>query len=196
MEQPALIHEHALNNLRYIRDAMERTVAFTSIPGWGGVAIGFTATATSLFAQEFTASNRGRWLTVWLTEAVVAALIALLTMIRKGRRNGVSFLAPASKRFFVSYSAPLLAAGLLTIILVRQHAMEAVPATWLLLYGSSFISSGAFSIRVIPVMGVCFMLLGLIACFVSLPASNVLLGAGFGGLHVIFGVIIARTYGG
>jgi hypothetical protein len=45
-------------------------------------------------------------------------------------------------------------------------------------------------------MGVAFMLLGAVAALVPLGASNILLGVGFGGLHIIFGFIIARSYGG
>ena len=84
----------------------------------------------------------------------------------------------------------------ITLALVRAEAYSAVPSTWLLLYGAAFVSSGAFSIRVIPVMGIAFMLLGALAALLPLGASNVMLGAGFGGLHILFGFIIARSYGG
>ncbi len=196
MEQPVPIHEHALNNLRYIREAMERASSFTSIPGWGGVAIGVTAIATCALAQPFTSTSPRQWLVIWFVDAILAAAIGAAAMLRKGWRAGVSFTAPAARRFFVSYSAPLAAGALLTLALVRSGTMRLVPAAWLLLYGSSFVSSGAFSIRVIPVMGICFMILGIAACFTPLPASNLLLGAGFGGLHILFGFIIARSYGG
>ncbi len=194
MAEPAPMHEHALSNLRYIREAMERASAFTSIPGWGGVVIGVTALVATFIAQD--ASTRRLWVVTWLTEAVIAALIAAVTMARKASRAGVSFRDAAARRFFVSYFAPIVCGAVLTVFLVRAGFFEALPATWLLLYGASFVSSGAYSIPAVPVMGVCFMLLGLAACFVPFAAANVLLGAGFGGLHLIFGVVIARRYGG
>lgn len=194
MTDPAPIHEHAISNLRYIREAMERATAFTSIPGWGGVVIGITAIGAALFAQRWL--NRSEWLLIWLGEAVIAVIIGLLTMMRKAKRAGVSFWSAPARRFFVSYFAPIAAGAALTLLLARTGTLEALPATWLLLYGASFISSGAFSIRVVPVMGVCFMFLGLVACFTPLAVGNLLLGAGFGGLHLIFGFIIARSYGG
>jgi hypothetical protein len=194
MPDAAPIHEHAISNLRYIREAMERATAFTSIPGWGGVAIGVTAIAAAAVAQMFV--TRREWLFIWLGEAVLAAIIGLVTMVRKARRAEVSFSSAPARRFFVSYFAPIAAGAALTLLLVRIGSREALPATWLLLYGASFISSGAFSIRVVPVMGVCYMLLGLAACFTPLAIGNILLGAGFGALHVIFGFIIARSYGG
>ena len=195
MPEPAPIHEHAISNLRYIREAMERASAFTSIPGWGGVVVGATAVAAAIIGHR--AGTWRQWLWTWLIEAIVAAIIASITMARKARRANVSFTGPAARRFFVSYLAPIVAGAVLTWLLARTGAFKAIPATWLLLYGASFVSSGAYSIRVVPVMGVCFMLLGLLASLLlSFTAANVLLGIGFGGLHIVFGLIIARSYGG
>lgn len=192
--EPAPIRDHALNNLRYIREAMERATAFTSIPGWGGVAVGITAIAAAVIAGQATFASS--WLRIWLAEAVLAAVIAFVTMARKASRLGVSFHGAAARRFFVSYFAPIVACAVLTIFLARHGFHDAMPAAWLLSYGASIISSGAYSIPVVPVMGICFMLLGIAACFVPFAAGNVLLGAGFGGLHVVFGWVIARRYGG
>ena len=189
------LHEHAAESLRFIRDTMERAGSFTSIPGWGGFVIGLTAIAASVVAQRFVTAPR-TWLTVWLIDAALAAAVGAVTIAIKGRRAGTSFTSPASKRFFVSYLAPIFAGAVVTLALHRAGAFAAMPAAWLLLYGTAFVSSGAFSIRVIPVMGFCFMLLGCAAALVLLPISNILLGCGFGGLHVVFGLIIARRYGG
>lgn len=194
MPEPAPIHEHALSNLRYIREAMERASAFTSIPGWGGVVVGLTAIAATAIAHPYAGTRR--WLLIWLGEAVVAGIIALATMIRKASRANVSFNGGPARRFFISYFAPIVAGAALTYLLGYKGMYAVLPAAWLLLYGASFVSSGAFSIPVVPVMGVCYMLLGVLACFVPVSAANVLLGVGFGGLHVVFGFVIARRYGG
>jgi hypothetical protein len=187
------LHEHAAESLRFIRDTMERAGSFTSIPGWGGFAIGLTAIATSVAAQRF--SGRA-WLLLWLADATVAAAIGAATIALKGRRAGTSFTSPVARRFFASYFAPLIAGAVITFALDRAGSYAEMPAVWLLLYGTAFVSSGAFSIRVIPVMGVCFMLLGVAAAIVPFAAANALLGCGFGGLHVVFGLVIARRYGG
>jgi len=194
-DQPLPIHEHALESLRVIRETMERAGSFTSIPGWGGLFIGLTAIGAGYFAQRMV-SDPQAWLRIWLIEAAVAAAIAAVSMNRKWRRTETPFMSGVARRFFVSYFAPLIAGAALTFTLAHRGSFDPLPAVWLLLYGTAFVSSGAFSIRVIPLMGVCFMLLGGLAALVRLPVGNLILGAGFGGLHIIFGLIIARRYGG
>lgn len=194
-DQPLPIHEHALESLRVIRETMERAGSFTSIPGWGGFLIGITAIGACAVAQRVV-SDPHAWLRTWLIEAGVAAAIAAVTMTRKWRRTETPFMSGVARRFFVSYFAPLIAGAVLTFTLAHRGSFDPLPAVWLLLYGTAFVSSGAFSIRVIPVMGICFMLLGVLAALVRLPVGNLFLGAGFGGLHIIFGFIIARRYGG
>ncbi len=174
---------------------MERAGSFTSIPGWGGFSIGVTAIGAAILAQRNVADPHA-WLRIWLIEAAVAAAIAAVTMAVKWRRTATPFMSGAARRFFVSYMAPVIAGAALTFTLAHRGSFDPIPAVWLLLYGSAFVSSGAFSIRVIPLMGVCYMLLGGVAALVCLPVGNLVLGVAFGALHIIFGLIIARRYGG
>jgi hypothetical protein len=192
--EPPALHEHALSNIRLIREAVERASAFTSIPGWGGLAVGVTALVAAFFAQPYAGSQRG--LMIWLAEAAVAGAIGFVTMYIKARRAGMLLTAPAARRFFTAYFAPLGAGAVITYVLSSQGQVEALPSVWLLLYGTSIVSSGAFSIRVVPVMGLCFMAIGVITAFTPPGVDNILLAAGFGGLHILFGAIIARNYGG
>jgi hypothetical protein len=67
---------------------------------------------------------------------------------------------------------------------------------WILLYGTAVTAAGALSVRIVPVMGVLFMALGVLTLVLSPGYGNVFMAAGFGGLHVVFGVIIARKHGG
>jgi len=193
---PDALRDHAVDNLRYIRETMERAGSFTSIPGWGGFTIGITALVATAIAEPLSAWTPRLWLITWLGEAVLASAIGGVSMLRKGKRAGSLFTSGPARRFFISYFAPLVVGAILTAVMVRNNSYQPLPAVWLLLYGTAFVSSGAFSIRVIPIMGFCFILLGLLAAFVPLGVGNILLGAGFGGLHVIFGLIIARSYGG
>ena len=193
---PEALRDHAVSNLRFIRDTMERAGSFTSIPGWGGFAVGIAALISGAAAQRYTSFQTQRWLATWLACAAVSSVIGFATMAIKGKRAGVSFTTGVARRFFIGYFAPMIAGAALTFSLWMDDSYRAMPAVWLLLYGASFISSGAFSLRVIPIMGACFMALGLAAAVLPLALSNLILTAGFGGLHIIFGLIIARNYGG
>jgi hypothetical protein len=190
------VQQHAVDNLRFIRDAMERAGSFTAIPGWGQFAIGVTAVATATVAQRLLWSDPAAWLLAWLLEAVLAAIIAVVTTLVKAKRANHSLTAGPARRFYVSYAAPLAAGAVLTVILALRGIFVLLPGVWLLLQGTAFASSGAFSIRLIPVMGICFMLLALPTFFAPLPIANLLLGVGFGGLHMLFGYLIGRSYGG
>ena len=192
-DQPPALHERAMDNLRYIRETMERASAFTGISGWGQVAIGVTALLSTFIAAQ-QSSFKG-WLAVWIAEAVVSFLLAGWSMDRKARAVQMPLLSGPGRKVAFSLSPPILAGGLLTIVLYRAGLVDFIPGVWLLLYGTGVVTGGMFSVPVVPLMGVCFMGLGAAALFA--PAfANWLMAAGFGGLHIVFGIIIARRYGG
>jgi hypothetical protein len=183
-----------MDNLSFIRSTMERATAFTAVPGWGGVAMGVTALAATALAQR--SAGRGEWLAVWLGASVLALTIGGWSMLVKARRAGTSVFSYSGRRFVLSYVPPLMVGALLSLVLVRAGLYGALPGTWLLLYGTGVVTGGAFSVRVVPIMGLCFMALGALALLAPLSWGNWLMAAGFGGLHIIFGLIIARRYGG
>jgi hypothetical protein len=189
---PAL-HARAMDNLSFIRSTMERATAFTAVPGWGGVAMGLTALLATILAHG---RPLAEWLTVWLLASVIALGIGGWSMAVKARRGGTSVFSYSGRRFVLSYVPPLAVGALLTLVLVRADLYHILPGTWLLLYGTGVVTGGAFSVRVVPLMGLCFMVLGAIALLAPPAWGEWLMMAGFGVLHVIFGLIIARRYGG
>ena len=190
---PAL-HDRAIDDLSFIRQTMERAAPFTAVPGWGGVAMGATAVVAA--AAAYGHPIEGRWVAIWLGAAVLALLIGGWAMSVKASRAGTSVLSASGRRFVLSYVPPLLVGVLLTIALVRAGHVGALPGTWLLLYGTGVVTGGAYSVRVVPLMGLCFMALGSFALFAPAAWGNLLMAAGFGGIHLAFGLVIARRYGG
>jgi len=132
----------------------------------------------------------------WLTEAIIALLISGWSMDRKARATGTPLLSGPGRKVAFSLSPPMVVGALLTVVLFRAGMISAIPGMWLLLYGTGVVTGGMFSVRVVPVMGICFMVLGALGLFTPAAWGNWLLAAGFGGLHIIFGIIIARKYGG
>ena len=188
------LETHAAENLRYIRGAMERAAAFTAVPGWGGVAMGTTALAAA--ALSLLARTPEQWLGVWLAEACLAVAIGVAAMARKARRSGSTLSSGPARRFLLTLTPPLGAGAVLTLALERQGLVPVLPGVWLLLYGTAVVTGGAMSVRPVLTMGFLCMLLGCAA--LSSPASwgTGYLAAGFGGLHVVFGLAIARRHGG
>jgi hypothetical protein len=182
-----------MDNLQYIRETMERATAFTGISGGGQVAIGITALAASFISAQKSFKN---WLWVWVTEALVALLIAGWSIDRKARAAKMPLFSGPVRKVAFSLSPPIVAGGLMTIVLYRAGLTNAIPGLWLLLYGTGVVTGGMFSVSVVPIMGLCFMSLGAAAFFAPPSFANWFMAAGFGGLHIIFGVIIARRYGG
>lgn len=192
-EDPAL-HVRAMDNLTFIRQTMERATAFTAVPGWGGVGMGALALAAAAVAE--TRLTRAEWLATWLVTSALGLTLGGWTMAVKARRAGTTVFSYSGRRFVLSYLPPLAVGVLLTIALARNGSWAALPGTWLLLYGTGVVTGGAFSVRVVPLMGLCFMGLGAIALFGPAAWGNLLMAGGFGVLHVVFGLIIARRYGG
>ena len=187
------LQDRAIDNLRFIRETMERSGQFTAVPGWGGALMGVTALVASYLAgiQE----TPRLWLNVWFAEVFVAAVIGFLAVWLKAKDLPERHLAPLRK-FLLSFSPALMAGAVLTLVLYRATNYAMLPGMWLLMYGSAVVSGGTFSVRVVPAMGLCFIALGCAALFAPAGWANWLLAAGFGGLHLAFGIWIARKYGG
>ena len=191
---PEPLSGRAAENLRYIRQAMERGVTFTSIPGLGGAAMGAVALVASGFAARQPSGDR--WLATWLIAATVAAVIGLVAMIRKARRAGAPLTGANARRFALGMAAPFVAGAAITYELWVVRSFTAMPPAWLLLYGAGVLTGGIVSVPVVRVIGLCFMTLGIAAILTPAEWGNAWLAIGFGGLQVGFGIYIARNHGG
>lgn len=192
--EPPALHDRAMDNLRYIRETMELATAFTGISGWGEIAIGVTALIASVIAAQQSTFNA--WLAVWIAEGLISLLIAGWSMDRKSRAIEMPLGSGPGRKAVFSLTPPMIAGGLLTIMLVQAGLTSAIPGVWLLLYGTGVITGGMYSVKVVPIMGICLMALGALALFSPPAFANWFMAAGFGGLHVVFGAIIVRKYGG
>lgn len=189
----APLEERALADLSFIRRTMAGAAEFTDVPGRGLVAVGATALlAAAIGARQ---PRAGAWLAVWLVEAALAATLGTAATIRKIRSHPEPGFSPPARKFLLSFLPAVVAGAALTAAVGSDRTL--LPGLWLLLYGTGVVTAGAFSVRVIPVMGLAFMALGGVALLpIAAGWEDWILAMGFGALHVGFGSVIARRHGG
>lgn len=194
VKQPVNIGDRAVDNLQFIRETMERSAVFTSVPGYGGILMGATAIVAAYIAHS--QSSIRDWLTVWLLEAILAFFIGLLAMWQKTKLSKTSLFSAPAKKLLMNSLPPMLCGVFITLGLWRFGHFEAMIPTWILCYGAAVVCGGAFSVKVVPVMGWCFIVLGAIAFFLPANTGQIMMAASFGVLHIVFGAIIGRKFGG
>jgi hypothetical protein len=190
----ASLHGRAMDNLAFIRDTMEAAGSFTAVSGGGMVAIGALAIVVAITASMQDTALKA--LDIWLASAVLSPLIMLAAMVQKARATKMSLLSGPGRKFVLSFSPPMVVGALLTFVMYRAGMVDIIPGVWLLLYGTGVVAGGAFSVKIVPVMGLCFMAAGVVALFAPVGWSHAILGAAFGGFHIAFGIPIARSHGG
>jgi hypothetical protein len=173
---------------------MERAGTFTAVSGWGEVGIGVSAVVAALVAAV--QPTRQAWVAVWLAEAAVAAGISAWFTARKAHAANVAMLSGPGQKLVLAFAPAMLVGAALTVACMMRGLDELLPAIWMLLYGAGVIAAGAHSVRIVPVMGIAFVAVGIVALFAPVGWSTGLLLAGFGGLHMAFGFLIARRHGG
>lgn len=193
-DAPVALHDRAMDNLRYIRETMERSQAFTAVSGIGGIIMGLIASTAAAVAWRLPGDIA--WVLVWMGAAVLSMGVALLAMSIKARAAGTTLLHGPGRKFAWNITPPLIVGALLTVALVQAGLWHLLPGCWLLLYGTGVVTGGAFSVRVVPATGFAFIALGAAALFAPAAWGDAFMAGGFGGLHIVFGIIIWRKYGG
>jgi len=183
-----------MDHLAFIRQTMERAGAFTAISGKGQTVVGLVGLAAAVVAGR--QADPWAWLTVWLVAAVLAVVVASIGIRMKARAMGTLVLCGPGRRFALGFAPPVVAGAVLTAALYGGGASAMLPGVWLLLFGAAVVAGGALSVPPVPVMGGCFMALGVVAFMAPAAWGTWLLGFGFGLLHIGFGILIAVKYGG
>jgi hypothetical protein len=193
-EGPVNLGDRAIDNLQFIRETMERSTSFTAVPGYGGIVMGVTAIVAAYIANN--QAVRQDWLITWLVEASIAFGIGLVALWQKSRIGDTSLFSAPALKFARAFAPPLLAGVVITLGMWRFGHFETMIPIWIVSYGAAVVCGGSYSVRVVPAMGWSFMAVG--AAAFALPAGwgNIYMAASFGLLHIIFGAIIAKKYGG
>lgn len=197
------IHLHAMDNITYIRDAMERSATFTAVPGWGMVIVGGLATLGSYVATL--RLNETWWFNVWITIGLISMLIGIVALRVKANRMGTEVFSASGRRFLSCFAPAIIAGMVLTDMFYRDGASNLVVPMWLMLYGIAVLAGGVYSIPVVQTLGVFLLLLGFFASqmygferigLLNFNVDDVFMVTGFGFAHIVVGLIIAMRHGG
>jgi hypothetical protein len=191
---PPEMQARAMDNLQFIRETMAAAATFTAVSGWGTVIIGITALIAAAVAAL--TDSMTRWVFIWTCEAVLSVSISFYTMTLKARSVGLPLWSEPARKIVFSFVPPLAVGALLTLVCYEHHLIGLLPGVWMLLYGVGVVAAGTFSVRIVPVMGLAFMMVGTVALFAPPTWTTACMAAGFGGLHLFFGILIARRHGG
>jgi hypothetical protein len=160
----------------------------------GEIVIGVTAVAAALIAAR--QADPAIWLAIWLAEAGIAAGISVASMAIKSHAAQMPLISGPIRKLVLSFSPAMLVGAVLTAVFVDRGFQAMLPGIWMLLYGAGVVTAGSYSVRIVPVMGGAFMLVGSAALIGPSSWATPLLIAGFGALHILFGILIARRHGG
>jgi hypothetical protein len=181
------IDEHAHATLRYIRASIDGAASL-AVSGSAGIVIGLVGLCAALLSA--TVSARMHWLGIWLLSAPIAIVLGGTVMARQWYVQGRTLFGAPVRKFVLCLAPSVIAGALLTAVDLTDGHVHAIAGTWLLLYGSAVLAASAVTIRPLCWLGALFLFLGTIALLAPVSAQNLLLGAGFGGLHLLFGVYL------
>jgi hypothetical protein len=178
--------DHAEATLRYIRSSMD-AASGVETPGSAGILVGLVGVLAAIAAAG---PWRPQWLAVWLIAAPVGCAVGATVMARQQRLHGRTLFGPSGRKFMLCLAPALLVGTILTAVDLRDGNLHVVAGTWLLLYGCAVVTASATTIQLVALLGALFTALGVAALLLPVSTHNLLLGLGFGGLHLLFGVYL------
>jgi len=206
--------EEIQDELVSIRKLMERSSKFISLSGLSGILAGVYAligagVAYIVINENNTSTYRGvigffKALLKFEATIIYLLLIALIVLlasittgillsIRKAKKNGQPIWGKTSQAMLFHLATPLITGGILILIFISRGYFGIIAPSMLVFYGLALISAGNFTFNYIKYLGICEIILGLIAA--CLPGYGLLLWAiGFGLLHIIYGSMVYFKY--
>lgn len=184
------IDSQAVATLRYIRESMDAATS-VAVPGSAGIAMGVVGLLAMVICSA--PGLREFWLGIWLASAALGGGLGFALVTRPASLRGLLLYGTPLRKFALCLFPALFGGAVMTGVHWSYGNLHAIPGTWLLMYGCALISASVAATRTIAVMGGAFAALGLVALFLPESLQIYMLGAGFGGLHVLFGLLIGRS---
>ena len=202
--------QEQLDTLNDIRNIMNRSSKFISLSGLSGIFAGITALVGAYFAhqvlKDYLAGNIGfgydaqsdieiELLKIGILVLIVALLGGIFFTYRQSRKKNLPLWDSTSRNLIVNLAIPLVTGGLFVIALLLNHsnAVGLVAPSTLIFYGLALINASKFTYSDIKFLGVCEIILGIIAMF-NIGYGLYFWAAGFGVLHILYGSIMYFKY--
>ncbi|MEJ5995216.1 hypothetical protein WG904_12375 [Pedobacter sp. Du54] len=202
--------EEQLNALSDIRNMMDRSSRFISLSGLSGVFAGIIALIGAYLAHhEVNAYINGEYgygvdadltlefnlLKLGISVLFVALVGGLLFTYRQSMRKKLPFWDKTAKNLILNLAIPLVSGGVFIIALLLNHpnAVVLIAPSCLVFYGLALINASKYTYSDIRFLGICEVLLGLIAVFNS-GYGLYFWALGFGVMHIIYGSIMYFKY--
>ena len=194
-----------LNDLAEIRSMMERSSKFLSLSGWAGILAGLYALAGAYIASTFLNFNpqsiylkslSNDFSSIFLLGVLVlaAALItAVLLSKNKASKKGENIWNATSKRMLSSMAVPLLAGGVLLLIVISKSIIGLILPLSLIFYGLALYNASKFTFSEVKFLGFVQLCLGLLSSY-FIEYSLLIWALGFGLVHIIYGIYIYFKY--
>jgi hypothetical protein len=190
------LQERASDDLHFIRSTMERAGSFTSVSGTGMMLVGGIGGAAWWWGRGMRFDlDAPSLLAIWLASAFAAVVVSGWAIRKKADETRQSLSSAPARTFLIAFVPSLLAGVVLTALFFQREQTVWLPGTWLTLYGAAVTAGGATSVKPVPIMGALFMMLG-VGAFLYPAFAQLALLAGFGGLHLAFGFLLRKRYGG
>jgi hypothetical protein len=196
--------EKQLEDIKAIREIMEKSSKFLSLSGLSGVLAGVTATLGAAFAwfyllrnPEATNYNRYQELIILLADAFIVLTLsisfALYFSWKKAKKQNIKLINKTALKTIYNLGIPLLAGGLFSIICMLRGDVEIVASTTLIFYGLGLINASKYTFEEIHYLGITEIVLG-IGAAIFLSHGIIFWTIGFGICHIVYGLILYKKY--
>jgi hypothetical protein len=181
--------KEAEQTLSVIRTLMERSTRYTNLSGHAGIAAGMLTLLGSALRHWY----QTPFLPTWLGVLFAACVANILFAAGMARVNGEPLWTSPAQTELLSLTPAFVAGLVLTAVLARMGLGLLLPGIWMLLWGVGALAMSFFTPRILSLLGVAFMVAGVLALFAP-PANDALsMALSFGAIHLIYGTLLVAV---
>lgn len=191
-----------LDDLKTIREMMEKSTKFLSLSGLSGIVAGLTAIVGASFAwfyifadvTRYTPSERIMWLLAdALTVLVISLFFGVYFSVKKARGQNQKIVTKVAAKTLYNLALPLVAGGLFSLVYLFRGNVDIVIASTLLFYGLALINVSKFTFEEIHYLGITEIVLAILSAV--FPKYGILFWTlGFGVSHILYGTVMYLKY--